>query len=616
MCKKNLKKIIIIIPTLASLILVSFLWDNINFNYTNPNEVIGYYSIFKHSHWNDNIRYVVFIGLPLITYLITILLNDKLSFNQIKSNFLLQKTSTNKGSIPKFYLFFLFFLLILFFISGEFNKNPIDLFHEGQALMGGLNYEIKNKLWSGNFVTTSLFVDILSSKFAWVIFDIQSISSYRLYITLITLITTSVIFIFLFFISDRLNLGKNSKTFIFLILSCFCYFLAQSHTWSYREIPIFIYLILLIHILNEKKISLVVIFILGSLPLLSILWSLDRGVFLIASYFPLIVLFFINERFKELLSILLVSIVSFIIFFLIIGPTEFIDFTSNSINILKSSDLLNGIIHPTPFTSEAGSSRATKALLIILINGIIVISLFFNTKSNLDKNHKIFLLIFYFFSIVFYKVGLTRSDGGHIKQGSSFSIFLLMYFILYYFFVFFEKNYLFSRIKNNHFKLIYLILFLLFFVKNTPNNFYFNIFNFKERLISYIQMNDYEYLNEDEIKLIDRLKFVTKTEKCFQIFTYETAIQYYLKKPTCTKFFHIMNMGPKANQLLFIAQINDKKPKYLLTGGTYQNVGNMKGRNNIELSPTDRFKYIDKYIADNFETYEIIGKWKIVINKD
>ena len=129
-------------------------------------------------------------------------------------------------------------------------------------------------------------------------------------------------------------------------------------------------------------------------------------------------------------------------------------------------------------------------------------------------------------------------------------------------------------------------------------------------------MNDYEYLNEDEIKLIDRLKFVTKTEKCFQIFTYETAIQYYLKKPTCTKFFHIMNMGPKANQLLFIAQINDKKPKYLLTGGTYQNVGNMKGRNNIELSPTDRFKYIDKYIADNFETYEIIGKWKIVINKD
>tara|TARA_B100000780_G_C21109455_1_gene448252 strand:+ start:88 stop:1938 length:1851 start_codon:yes stop_codon:yes gene_type:complete len=616
MCKKNLRKIIIFIPTLVSLILVSFLWDNINFNYTNPNEVIGYYSIFKHSHWNDNIRYVVFIGLPLITYLITILLNDKLSFNQIKSNFLLHKTSTNKDSIPKFYLFFLFFLLILFFISGEFNKNPLDLFHEGQALMGGLNYEIKNKLWSGNFVTTSLFVDILSSKFAWVIFDIQSISSYRLYITLITLITTSVIFIFLFFISDRLNLNKNSKTFIFLILSCFCYFLAQSHTWSYREIPIFIYLILLIHILNEKKISLVATFILGSLPLLSILWSLDRGVFLIASYFPLIVLFFINERFKELLSILLVSVVSFIIFFLIIGPTEFIDFTSNSINILKSSDLLNGIIHPTPFTSEAGSSRATKALLIILINGIIVISLFFNTKSNLDKNHKIFLLIFYFFSIVFYKVGLTRSDGGHIKQGSSFSIFLLMYFILYYFFVFFEKNYLFSRIKNNHFKLIYLILFLLFFVKNTPNNFYFNIFNFKERLTSYIEMNDYEYLNGDEIKLIDRLKFVTKTEKCFQIFTYETAIQYYLGKPTCTKFSHIMNMGPKANQLLFITQINDKKPKYLLIGGTYQNIGNMKGRNNLELSPTDRFKYIDKYIADNFETYEVIGKWTIIINKD
>ena len=45
-------------------------------------------------------------------------------------------------------------------------------------------------------------------------------------------------------------------------------------------------------------------------------------------------------------------------------------------------------------------------------------------------------------------------------------------------------------------------------------------------------MNDYNYLNHEEIKLINKLKILTKDESCFQIFTYETAIQYYLKKKT------------------------------------------------------------------------------------
>ena len=506
--------------------------------------------------------------------------------------------------------------MIIIFLSSEFNEYPIDLFHEGQALMGGLNYEIKNKLWSGSFIVTSLFVDILSAKFAWIIFDIQSVSAYRLYISIITFVTTCIIFIFLYLIINKLNLNKNSKTLIFLILSCICYFLAQSHTWSYREIPIFIYLIILTKILDKQKISYVYIFLLGSLPLLSLLWSLDRGVFLIASYVPLIILFLINGRVKELLNIILVSLICFLIFFFIIGPNEFSSFLSNSIDILKSSDLLNGIIHPTPFSGNDNSTRATKALLIILINGIIVISIFFNKKLDLNKNHRIFLLIFYFFTIIFYKIGLTRSDGGHIKQGSSFSLFLFIYFIIYYIFLVLEKNYFFLKIKSIHFKVIHLIFFSLFFLKTIPSQSYFNVINFKERFTNYIKISDHKYLNEQEVRLIERLKFLTKLESCVQIFTYETAIQYYLKKPTCTKFFHIMNMGPKKNQQFFINQIIEKKPKYLLIGGTYQNIGNIKGRNNIELSPKDRFKYINIFISQNFEVYEKIGKWEILLNKN
>jgi hypothetical protein len=615
MNKDFLKTILRFIPTIISLIIATFIWKFIKFEFTNPNEIVGYYSIFQHSHWNDNIRFIFFIGLPLTTYFMTILFIDKIKFLQIKKSFLLNDKIKPKEKINKLYLFFLLFLLFFIFLSQEFNKNPIDLFHEGQALVGGLNFEITKKLWSGSFIVTSLFVDILSAKISWDLFDVQSIGSYRLYINLITKVTLIIIFIFLYLFSNNLNLNKNSKTLIFLILSIFCFSLIKNYSLSYREIPIFLYLICLINILDLKKISIINILTLGLLPLFSLLWSLDRGIFLIATYIPMILLMLINNRFKQLFSILLIILISFLLFFFLVGYIEFSNFLFNSIDILKSSDLLNGIIHPSPFSNEAESSRATKSLLLIIVNGIFVISLLFNRKSKLDQNHKIFIFILYFLAIIFYKIGLTRSDGGHIKQGSSFIFILSIYFILFYFFSLIEKKFFFYKLKNIYFNLVYLVLLLIFLLQNVPLNFYNNIYSFKDRFNIFIKTDDYKYLNKNEIRLINRLKDLTQNETCFQVFTYETAIQYYLKKNSCTKFFHIMNMGSKNNQLIFIDQIKNNKSKYLLVGGSYQNIGNMKGRNNTELGPKDRFVYIEKYINENFEIYDKIDKWEILKRK-
>ena len=74
-----------------------------------------------------------------------------------------------------------------------------------------------------------------------------------------------------------------------------------------------------------------------------------------------------------------------------------------------------------------------------------------------------------------------------------------------------------------------------------------------------------------------------------------------------------MNMGPKKNQLIFIEELKKNKPKFILSGGTYQNIGNMKGRNDSELSPKDRFPYIDNFISENYKTYKEIDKWKILV---
>ena len=51
----NLK---ILLPSILSLIISSLMWDKIKFEYNNPSQIIGYYSIFKYSALNDNVRYV------------------------------------------------------------------------------------------------------------------------------------------------------------------------------------------------------------------------------------------------------------------------------------------------------------------------------------------------------------------------------------------------------------------------------------------------------------------------------------------------------------------------------------------------------------------------------
>ena len=128
-------------------------------------------------------------------------------------------------------------------------------------------------------------------------------------------------------------------------------------------------------------------------------------------------------------------------------------------------------------------------------------------------------------------------------------------------------------------------------------------------------MPDETFLKKDEIKIINELKLLTEDENCFQVFSYETAISYYLNKSSCTKFYHIMNMGPKRNQLLFINELKKTNAKFILIGGSYENIGNIKGRNQIELSSKERFPYINNFISNNYKIYKTINKWNILIKE-
>lgn len=606
----NLK---ILFPSIIALIFVSLLWNKISFEYHNPSEIIGYYSIFKYSALNDNIKYILFVSLPLLSYLISYIYFNKLGIKSLKETFILKEKEIFNESISLYFLVCFFFLILILFASREFNSNLIDLFHEGQALSGALNLKLNSQLWSGSFIITSLFVDILNANIAWNLFEIKSLSAYRFYIEILNLITLLIILIFVFNLTNGTNLNKNLKT-IFFILVCFFIFLKLDNvSLNYRELPIFIFLLFVYKILNLNKLNLIYCLILGILPLLSLLWSLDRGVFIFVVYFPFFIILLVNKKIKEVFLITLFCVSSIVFFYYIIGSLEFNYFIKNSLDILSSSDLLNGIIHPTPFSSDYGSSRATKNLLLIIINGILIINYLFNKKSNLSKNTILFIFIFYLMSLVFYKIGVTRSDGGHIKQGGSLNLILFVYLLCYNSLSFINNNKYFSNLNHNYFRYLNSLLIIIFFLINTPNNFIKNIYNIKARVINYINIPDENFLKKDELILINELRLLTVNEKCFQVFSYETAISYYLNKATCTKFYHIMNMGSKKNQLIFIEELKKNKPKFILSGGSYQNIGNMKGRSESELSPKDRFPYIDNFISENYKIYKKIDKWKILV---
>ena len=91
----------------------------------------------------------------------------------------------------------------------------------------------------------------------------------------------------------------------------------------------------------------------------------------------------------------------------------------------------NGIVHPTPFSDQKNATRATKALIIIFLNGVMVIRYIFDRRSEFNIQSKNFIIIYYVLAFFCYKIGLSRSDGGHIAIGSSLNLILFIFFITY-----------------------------------------------------------------------------------------------------------------------------------------------------------------------------------------
>ena len=182
------KRIIPISLSIITIFLISFFWTNIYLPYDDSIKIIGEYSVGNHHHLNDTLRFISFLIFPLFVFFISYISTNKGKIKPFKNIFNENQNGlfvSQKNYQKNFYFLFFCLVLLINFLSLNLPDHKVDIFHEGQLLSGALNYELKDKLWTGSYINTGLFYDILNTKISWFLFENQTIGAYRIFTLLI-----------------------------------------------------------------------------------------------------------------------------------------------------------------------------------------------------------------------------------------------------------------------------------------------------------------------------------------------------------------------------------------------------------------------------------------------
>jgi hypothetical protein len=601
MSKKS-KFFLISLCILISTYFSVFIWSQIELPYTN-NKIVGAYSKNHYNSLNDFVRYLVFLASPIFIYLLLNFFIDKNFIFKIKYFFSYnqEKTFYKYSKLLKIFFLIIFSYLLLEFFSIDFPVHEIDSYHDGQRLSSAFKSLLDKSLWSGSYVTRGIFYETISTKWLWTFFDHISIGLAR-YVEIINILILKISLIFLSFLLSRLSHQNSINQNLFFLLSSFIllslsnYNVTDTGIISYRDIPtIFLLILFVLNVMSGYNFF--ILFLISSISLFSTFYGIDRGVVCNLLIFLISIDLIFHKKFIRFI-ILLLSISIFWLIFFLIDTNEFYFFISNTKSIISDMGYIFGIIHPVPFTSEVNSTRASKTLIFILFSVLISLSLVFNKDKHFSLELKRVLFFLGIICVLNYVHALGRSDGPHIKSGLGFPVIFFSFFILK---VLFDKisKYNLTVIKI-FFSLVIFSISLYFF----SNINFQNSFSFKERLNNYIYLED-EYFLNDELKIrINKLNDVIINEDCIDLFTYDAAVLYLTRKPSCSKFYYTYSIGSKFNEAQFISDLKKKNNQLIITTGQldYWDPINKK------------YQLLYSYIQDNYFVYKDVG-YKVMKKK-
>ena len=602
--KIKASNIYLAISIVASIIFSTLMWEKISLPFNNLG-VVGEYSRKEFNPANDILRYLIFIIFPILIFF------SQIFFNKEKFKYFILNLNDNSSiKLQKNYLILFLFtlfllLLILEFLSVQFQLHNLDLMHEGQQLSSALKNSQDGSLWSGSYITTGLFYETLSSKIIWSLFEAETIGLKRITDIFLIFLLKVLLIVLSLKITNFLKLQNFYKNIFFIsitmiFLSIIDYNIASVDHLVSREIPIILSLIFIAIFFQSKKVSRTILFIFGFLSIATLFWGIDRGLVLNLIIISFLLFFLIRKNYRE--SIFLFSAILFwwFVFYLILGD-EFNFFISNTISIYTYISYIYGIIHPTPFGDHPDSYRATKTLLSIILISILTINLFFIDNKKYHSRFKFFLVFLCFVSIFSYAYVVGRSDGPHIKHIFGYPIIFLSIFSLYFLLFFLDKR---VKIFNLKFKNYFLVFIsVIFFYSFYEINFK-KIKNYPSRFIEYINLNDSNFINNQEINFINKMETLLDNENCVQLFSHDAALNYLLRKKSCTKYYLIWSVGSIPDQDNFISELRDTK--FIISKGAKFNW----------LAPLEERLYlVNNYILNNFEVIDTIENWDILKRK-
>ena len=100
-----------------------------------------------------------------------------------------------------------------------------------------------------------------------------------------------------------------------------------------------------------------------------------------------------------------------------------------------------------------------------------------------------------------------------------------------------------------------------------------NIVNFNSNFLNYINLSDENFIDKKTIKLINYYNKINEKNDCVQNFTYDLAVPYLMKKPSCTKYFSTWIASPTIKQQDYINEIIHIEPQYILYKSSGTNFG-------------------------------------------
>jgi len=605
-----MKKYLPAILSLSLLIVVGLFWDNIKLPYDENNKIIGDYFYKKFNPQNELLRFTLFIVIPCFVYLISYLKINKDVYTLSPSDdyyFLKNEKINNESNYLNNYIILFVILILVEFFAIDFQRFlNIDTFHDTVFLVPPINHInsndfFKSTLYDYGFIGNNL--GLIFNKF----FNFYTLGS----INFLKLILILIVKFFLIFISKKivsnLNYGKFLKIIFFIIFTFLIISLPNYYDFnSYFSVRSALYL-LFIYIIGsaicDEKFKELKFLIAGAFSLISLLWWFDVGLYTNLLLILAGIYLIVHSQKKNLFFLLLGMSIIWLSFLAIMPFNEIKEFYNNLKFIILTSDYLIGLEYLKPFSENSG--RWTKALLLIYTTSLILVNINFSKKIAINFKTKIFINIIFISGLINFKTALLRSDSYHLKSSSGLYTIIFIFVSLFFLFKFISGNqkinFFISNLKTSLQKKIYIYLFFIFsliFISGINNkndnistiNKIKNLINTKANITKLILTEDMHYLKGENLLIYEKYKILSKNDTCIQLFSDDNFFPYFLKKPTCTKFYLTNQILDGITSKTFIKELEKSSPSYIL----------YKSPKSIILN-FDNFPTVIKYIDKNYE---------------